>query len=331
MTQELPPIDPGMLAFYAALLAESPPEAVHWPLDEQRRGWNDVCAKFRAPRPAGLITEDIAVPRKGGGSVGVRIYRPQGSGLLPGVIYFHGGGWVLGSLETHDDMCAEIADGAKVCVVAVDYRLAPEHCHPAQLEDGLAVLGFMREQASQFGIDPGRIVAAGDSAGGQMSASLALWLRDHGEAQLEGMALIYPVLGGDTETQSYIRNADAPCLTRADMIYYLESLMGPRGNPSWHDPYAMPLAADDFSDLPPAFITAAAHDPLHDDALAFARALGDHGGEAMLRVEPALAHSYMRARHVSGPAGQGFAAIVAAIASLAHHSRLPEPGTGEEK
>lgn len=320
------PIDADMMAFYEVLKAQSPPESVNWPLDVQRKAWDGFCAKFRSPRPSGMIVEDHQIAREDGGHVPVRLYRPAGAALLPGVIYFHGGGWVLGSLETHDDICAELAHLSQTAIVAVDYRLAPEHRHPAQLEDNLAVLCWMRKEGMQHGLDPARIVAAGDSAGGQMSASLALYLRDHAMIQLKGMVLIYPVLGVDCDTQSYRENADAPCLTRSDMIYYLDAVLGPKSSPNWSDPYAMPLLAEDVSGLPPTFITAAAHDPLRDDATAFEQRLREAGVEVMLRPEPQLPHSYMRARHVSEPAMAGFKAIVEAIRSLAYAKRLPAPG-----
>lgn len=312
------PVDPGMLRFYDELLKHSPPESVNWPLPEQRRGWEDVCRMFRAPRPERLMVEDLEIE-----GVHVRVYRPPGEAPKPGVIYFHGGGWVLGSCETHDDMCAEMAMGADVVVVAVDYRLAPEHRHPAQREDALKVLNWMREQGRALAIDPSAIVGAGDSAGGQMTLGLALWLRDHDLPQLKGQVLIYPVLGADVDTPSYKRNAEAPCLTRSDMIYYLESFLGPRGEENWTDPYAVPLLAQDLRKLPPAFITVAAHDPLYDDGVMMEAKLKAAGVPVMIRREPALAHSYMRARHGSKPAMAGFEAIVAAIRSLGHDGCLP--------
>ncbi len=315
------PIDPGMLAFYETLSAKTPPESVDWPLSEQRRLWDEVCASFRAGRPPGLVVEDFSVP--GDVDVKVRLFRPDGKGPYPGVIYGHGGGWALGSIDTHDDICAELADRAEIAVLALDYRLAPEHPHPAQLRDCLAVLSFMRHAAADRAIDPARIIAAGDSAGGQMTAALALWLRDKGLPQLAGQVLIYPVLGTDTGTASYRRNADGPCLTRAEMEYYLDAFLGPLGSPQRGDPYAVPLLAQDFSGLPPAYITVAAHDPLHDDGLLYHRALQRAGVPSALRREPALAHSYMRARHHSAPAMAGFEAIAGAIRSLAHDGRLP--------
>ena len=181
----------------------------------------------------------------------------------------------------------------------------------------------MRGSSRALGIDPHHIVGAGDSAGGQMTVGLAQSLSQRGLAQLRGQVLIYPVLGADTETASYRRNAHAPCLTRDEMIFFLESFLGPRGGRNWTDPQAVPNLATDVSGLPPAFITVAAHDPLYDDGIIFHDKLRAAGIATALRREPALAHSYMRARHVSKPAMAGFEAIVEAIRTLAHEGRLP--------
>jgi acetyl esterase len=316
-----PPLDEGMLRFYETLSAASPPEAVNWPLDEQRKSWNEVCKSFAAPLPSGLETRDVAVPRNGG-TVRIRLYRREGETLRPGVLYLHGGGWVLGSIETHDDMCAEIAKAADVLVAAVDYRLAPEHPHPAQLEDNLAVLDWMRRDGAAHGLDTRAVIAAGDSAGGQMSASLAFYLRDKGLPQLKGQVLIYPVLGFDLDTPSYRRNADAPCLTRDEMIYYWESVLGTKSGTERRDKYIIPLMESDFSNLPPAFITAAGYDPLYDEAVIYGEKLAAAGVPVKVRREPSLAHSYMRARHVSSQCKAGFDAICNAIRSLAHAGRL---------
>ena len=166
-------------------------------------------------------------------------------------------------------------------------------------------------------------MAAGDSAGGQMSAGLAMALGERGLPPLRGLVLIYPVLGADTETASYLRNAMAPCLTRHEMIYYIESFLGPRGGRNWSDPKALPNLATDLSGLPPTSITVAAHDPLCDDGIIFHGKLEKAGIPVAIRVEPALAHSYMRARHVSAPAMAGFTAIADAIRHLAHEGALP--------
>ena len=156
-----------------------------------------------------------------------------------------------------------------------------------------------------------------------MSVALCLSLRARGLPQLRGQVLIYPGLGADTETESYRRNAHAPCLTRDEMIFYLDSFLGPRDGGNWRDPQAVPNLAEDLSRLPPAFIAVAEHDPLCDDGIIFHRKLEAAGIDCRLRREPALAHSYMRARHVSAPAMAGFTAIVAAIHLLAHEGMLP--------
>lgn len=313
------PVDAGMLSFYKELSKHSPPESASWPLPQQRAAWDQVCAMFRAPRPARLMVEDLDID-----GIHVRVYRPPGETPKPGVIYFHGGGWVVGSCETHDDICAEMADQADCVVVMPDYRLAPENPHPAQLEDSLKIIEWMRSAGRALGIDPTHIIGAGDSAGGQMTVGLALALKEQGQPQLRGMVLIYPVLGADTATASYIRNAHAPCLTRDEMIFYLESFLGPRDSGNWQDPKAVPNIAAGLSGLPPAFITVAAHDPLWDDGLIFRARLQDAGVAVALREELALPHSYMRARHVSEPAMDGFKAIVDAVRHLAHEGCLPD-------
>ncbi|MDE2445313.1 MAG: alpha/beta hydrolase [Alphaproteobacteria bacterium] len=306
-------IDPGMLAFYKELSAKTPPGSDQWPLDQQRSAWNDLCKMFRAPRPPNLDVFDLVAD-----GVGVRLFVPQGGGAKPGILYFHGGGWVLGGPETHDDMCAEMAAGADCAVALVDYRLAPEHPHPSQLEDALKSWHWMRRQGHKYNIDIENVLAAGDSAGGQISVALALCLKRKNLPQLKGLALLYPVLGNDVDTASYIRNAHAPCLTRDEMMFYLTSFLGQKPNPNWQDELAAPNLAKDVSGFPPTFITVAAHDPLHDDGVNFAEKLRGAGIACELREEPELAHSYMRARNVSVPAKQGFDAIIEALHSLSH-------------
>ncbi len=264
------------------------------------------------------MVEDLDVD-----GIHVRVYRPPGESPKPGVIYFHGGGWVVGSCETHDDMCAEMADQADVVVVMVDYRLAPENPHPAQLEDSLKVLDWMRNAGRALGIDPTRIIGAGDSAGGQMDGG-------PGTCAARPEAAAAPRHGADLSGAGRgYRNGLVPaqrqcaCLTRDEMIFYLESFLGARGTKNWTDPYAVPNTASDISGLPPAYITVAAHDPLCDDGIFFRDKMKAAGLSVDLREEPALAHSYMRARHVSKPAMEGFKAIVNAMKHLAHEGCLP--------
>jgi len=306
-------LDAGMRHFYKKLSEATPPGAEAWPLDQQRAAWNALCQSFQAPLPNTVAVSDITC-----NGVPCRFYRPKDAKTaVPGVIYGHGGGWVLGGPATHNDMCAELSAATNTAVLLIDYRLAPENPFPAQLEDSLKVWRWAREQGPAHGIDANNLIAAGDSAGGQMSVALAMALQELSLPQLQGLVLIYPVLGADMTTPSYIRNANAPCLTRDEMGFYLRSFLGPEGSAAWHDPKAAPNLAGDVSYLPPTFITVAAHDPLRDDGVIFAEKLKLAGVPVGLREEPVLAHSYMRARHHSAPAMEGFKAIARALQSLA--------------
>jgi acetyl esterase len=306
------PLDEGMAAFNRILSESAPAGSESWPVERQRQSWDDLCRKFRAPRPVGLV-----VSEENANGVPVRLFRPDTGRKVPVVIYAHGGGWVLGSPETHDDICAEMASGAGCAVALMNYRKAPEHPFPAQLEDSLKVWRWFKSNAAHHNINAQSMVAAGDSCGGQMSVALALALRDLNLEMPSGLVLIYPVLGADFSTASYIRNANGSNLTRAEMDYYLTSFLGPRGGPLWSDPKALPNLAD-VAGLPPVSLTAAAHDPLHDDAVIFRQKLEAAGIPVAFRSEPALSHSYMRARHHSAPAMAGFRWIVDEIRRHAH-------------
>jgi acetyl esterase len=311
-------VDPGMLGFYKKLLEATPPGSESWPLDQQRAAWNALCRSFQSPHPPGISVSNIIC-----NGVPCRYFRPAGEGPVPAVIYGHGGGWVLGGPDTHDDMCAELAAGSGCGILLMDYRLAPEHRFPAQLEDSLKVWRWVADQGAGHGLDPQNVIAAGDSAGGQMSVALAMALYELGLPPLAGLLLIYPVLGNDMATPSYLRNAHAPCLTRDEMGFYLSSFLGEAGGSNWFEPKAAPNMAADLSYLPPTYITVAAHDPLRDDGVIFHDKLKAAGVPVVLREEPVLAHSYMRARHHSAAAKKGFDAVVKALCALAAGRELP--------
>jgi acetyl esterase len=312
------PIDPELLDFMAEQARQSPPDFASLTLDQQRKAWEDSCKRASVRRPVRLMVEDLDID-----GLQIRVYRPPGESPKPGVLYLHGGGWTMGSRETHDGICAEIADLADVVVVMPEYRLAPEHPFPAAIEDALKALEWMRSMGRALGIDPSRIIAAGDSAGGQSAAGLALALKRDGVAQLRGLVLIYPSLGSDFETESYRRHAQGPGLFRDEMIDCMESHLGQRGGPYWSDPVAVPNLAPDVSGLPPTFIAVAAHDPLRDDGLVFARKLAASRVPVRFHEEPSLTHSYMHARHASAAAMAGFRTIVNAIRHLADEGSLP--------
>lgn len=273
---------------------------------QQRALFREMCRMFAAPRPPGLTVRDEAVAA-GARTVPVRLYRGQGEGAQPALLYFHGGGWVLGDLDSHDDICAELAHRAGVTVVAVDYRLSPEHVYPAALDDGWAVLKHVAARGTDWGIDPARLGIGGDSAGGTLAAALALRARDAGGPALAAQILIYPALGVDFDRPSYRDNAEAPGLTRADMKAYWRLYLG--GPLSVAGGYAVPLLAGDMAGLPPAVLLAAEFDPLRDDAVEYARRLRDAGVPADLYIGEGLVHAVMRARHMSEGAARFFEAI----------------------
>src|SRR5262245_49873657 len=166
-------VDEGIRRFMIESDALYPPDAVSFTMAEQRAFYDKLCAHFRRPRPAGLDVHDLAV-EGAGNPVPIRLYRPAAHGPLPVLLYLHGGGYVLGGLDSHDDICAEIADGAGVAVIAVAYRLAPEHRFPAAFEDCRAAREWIVAAGPTRGIDPTRLVIGGDSAGGNLTAALAL-------------------------------------------------------------------------------------------------------------------------------------------------------------
>ena len=297
--------DPGIREFLIAGERFYPADAVNFTMAEQRAFYDRYCAHFRNPRPDGVSAEDVML-----GGVPCRHYRKRDAAPAPLMIYLHGGGFVLGSLDSHDDICAELCDGAAIEVVAVDYRLAPEHPFPAAFQDGWSVLQAVTDRYSQ-------IIIGGDSAGSNLAAALTLKARDAGGPALRGQVLIYPGLGGDLSRGSFVTQASAPGLSTADVIFYRDTYAGGGSK------YAEPLRESDFSGLPPAFLVAAALDPLHDDCLDYAARLSAAGVAARVREEPLLVHAFLRARGMSAPARESFDAITAACASLAHHGLLP--------
>ncbi|UMB67657.1 alpha/beta hydrolase [Mycobacterium paraterrae] len=244
-----------------------------------------------------LRIEDRTV---GQGDVPVRIYWPPGSsveehGKLPIVVFYHGGGFALGDLDTHDPVARAHAVGADAIVVSVDYRLAPEHPFPAGLDDCWAALQWVAEHAAELGGDPDRIAVAGDSAGGNLAAVVAQRARDEGGPALVFQLLWYPTITADLSLPSFTENADAPILDRDVIDAFLHWYI-PGTDIS--DPKALPATlapcnAADLSGLPPAFIGSAEHDPLRDDAALYAKLLNDAGVPAELSNEGTLVHGYV--------------------------------------
>jgi acetyl esterase len=223
---------------------------------------------------------DRAVPAAHG-EIPVRVYTPEGSGPLPAVVYFHGGGWVIGGLDSYDTLCTELAARVGAVVVSVDYRLAPEARFPAAADDSLAALQWVAANAGELNIDPARMAVAGDSAGGNLSAVTALRARDEGGPALRAQVLLYPVtkLAGDP-MPSIMENAEGPLLTRADMEYFIGHYA--LSEDDARNPYCSPLFAESHANLPPALVQTCEFDPLRDEGEAYGQALQAAGNDVVI-------------------------------------------------
>ena len=254
-----------------------------------RQAYSEMCQAFTPPCPAGLEVVDFELA-----GVAVRSWHPSvkpPTNGWPCIVYLHGGGWMVGDLYSHAFICAELASVLGVLVIAVDYRLAPEHPFPAALDDCLSVWRALR--TGPFQLDPARTLVAGDSAGGNLAAALCLALRDAGEPMPCAQVLIYPGLGGDRRLSSRSECADAPLLSSSDVDCYHALYLRGNRQPGAH---AMPLLADDFSGLPPTLIAVAQFDPLRDDGVLYAERLNAAGGSATLYYGEGLVHGCLRAR-----------------------------------
>jgi acetyl esterase len=296
-------LDAETWAFVERTNSFYPPETIDFTIEEQRAVYGRLCQAFFAGYPKSVTAETTAIPTPTH-SIPIRIYRRQDPDPTAVVVYYHGGGFILGGLDSHDDVCAELCDATGYEFISVDYRLAPEHLHPAGFDDAIAAF----EWAASTYARP--IVLAGDSAGGNLAAAVSHARRGHRHVPV-GQVLIYPGLGGDMEKGSYVEHAEAPMLTTRDVRYYHAI----RGNVR-HDPTCHPLADSDFSHLPPTVIVTAECDPLSSDGETYRDRIVAAGGKAWWKEEQGLVHSFLRGRHAVGRAKEGFDRIAAAVAAL---------------
>jgi acetyl esterase len=227
-----------------------------------------------------------------GGNVPVRIYEPgdTGTGPRPAVVYFHGGGWVVGSLDSHDPLCRALANAAGAVVVSVDYRLAPEHAFPAAAEDAYAATAWVTARAAELGVDPERVTVAGDSAGGNLAAAVSLVARDRGGPDIAYQLPIYPVIDHTLDYDSYPENAEWGPSSEA-MGWFWEQYLA--RDVDAYNPYAAPLWARSLADLPPATVVTAGFDTLRDEGVAYAERLESAGVETTLRHYERMTHGFM--------------------------------------
>ena len=225
--------------------------------------------ELKAPAPAGEIA--------------LRLYRPLGSQaqrILPVLVYLHGGGWTIGDLDSHDALCRELANGSGCAVVAVDYRMGPEHRFPAAVDDALAATRWVHANASSLRLDAGRLAVGGDSAGGNLAAVVALAARDAGDPPIAFQLLIYPATDMRRGAPSHTTNGEGYLLTRDTITYFHDHYIDdPRHDLDWR---ASPLLHPDLSRLPPALVLTAGYDPLRDEGLQYAQALTQAGTKATL-------------------------------------------------
>lgn len=293
-------IDAETWAFIARSDASYPPDTAQMDIAGQRRVYNEMCRVFAQPYPPGVTAQDETIA-----GIPCRRYK----GAKPAIVYFHGGGFVVGGLHSHDDLCAEIAARTGCEVVSVDYRLSPENPHPAAYDDACAAIQALAAE--------GAVILAGDSAGGNLAAAAAAGLR--GQVAPLGQVLIYPGLGGERTSGSSLSHAQAPMLTLADVNFYAGIRHG--GSEPGPDPTVAPLQATDFSGLPATFALAAECDPLADDAGAYAAAIRSAGGEATSLTAQGMVHGCLRARHQSSRAALAFDQICAALINFAQRSK----------
>ncbi len=226
------------------------------------------------------------------GPVPIRIYIPLQKSDLPVIIYYHGGGWVIGSLDSHDNICRSLAKKTSGIVVSVDYRLAPEHAFPAAVDDAYAALKWVSQNAASFNGDTARIIVAGDSAGGNLAAVVALMSRDRNGPRLSAQILIYPVTNlAELNTKSYRQFADGFYLTKRYMENFRSRYL-PHPQ-DWQNVYASPLLATNLKKLPPALIVTAEFDPLRDEGMDYATKLKNAGVPTIHTRYKGMVHGFV--------------------------------------
>jgi acetyl esterase len=302
------PLDPIVKTILDLAPQDAPPIETLTP-DEVRTGFRDTRIPFSAPAPLAK-KEDRTVPGTAG-EIPLRVYTPEGDAPFPVLVYFHGGGWVIGDIETHDDICAALASRAGCVVVSVDYRLAPEHKFPAPLDDCFAATAYVAQHAAEFGADAARLAVGGDSAGGNLAAVVALVARDRGAPSIVHQALIYPVTNFDFGTPSYSENATGYFLTTATMRWFWDHYL-PAAVDGAH-PHASPLRAESLAGLPPALVITAEYDPLRDEGEAYAARLGEAGVPVTMYRYDGMVHGFVQMAALVPAGDRAISEVAAAL------------------
>jgi acetyl esterase len=299
-------VDAETWAFIDRTNSFYPPDAVEQSILDHRAVYDRMCRDFHAGYPEGVEAETTFIAEQDH-DIPIRIYRSVEPDNAARVLYFHGGGFVLGGLESHDDVCADLCKASGFEVVSVDYRLAPEHLHPSGFDDAMSAFEWA------IATDDRAVVLCGDSAGGNLAAAVSHATRGHRRRPI-GQVLIYPGLGGDISKGSYVVHANAPMLTIKDIRAYRGIRTGGSGGTG--EVTLWPLADANFANLPPTVIVSAECDPLSSDGQAYCERMAADGGRCAWFNEKGLVHGYLRARHTVGRARTSFTRIVEAVTAL---------------
>ena len=233
--------------------------------------------------------EDLTIPGPGG-DIPARLYSSAADAVLPVVVYFHGGGWVIGNITSHDGVCRKLASQSGLTIISVDYRLAPEHPFPAAADDCYAAAKWIADNARELKVDGSRMAVAGDSAGGNLAAVTSILARDAGAPTISFQLLVYPVIDGTMSFPSYKENAEGLLLTARDMAFFYDHYAGDHVDRK--NPKLSPLYAPDLSGLPPALVITAEFDPLRDEGEAYADALQQAGVDARASRYDGMVHGF---------------------------------------
>lgn len=269
-------LDPDNQQVLDMIKAAGRPPVAALPPDEARKMYRASRGALQPELPDMAEVRDLAAPGPAG-DIPLRLYRGMGTspGVLPVLVFYHGGGYVIGDLDTHEYVCRKIANVARCCVVAVDYRLAPEHKFPAAIEDSAAALRWIVKEAQSLSIDSARVAVGGDSAGGNLSANMAHLARDSEVPPLCFQMLLYPGTDMSMSQPSYKRDFTEFPLSIEAIEYFMGHYFHNKND--YIDPRAAPLLADNFKQLAPAFVLTAGYDPLADEGIEYARKLENNG------------------------------------------------------
>lgn len=311
-------LDAETWAFIERVERFYPPDAVSLPIKKQREVYDGLCASFATPYPEGIEAVDFSISANGH-MLPCRRYTNHLRTSQPNaqILYFHGGGFVVGGLHSHDNYCADICSATGFDLTAVDYRLSPEHSFPADLQDAKAAL---RHVASEQNLP---VILLGDSAGANLCAALSHTTRWDVDAAI-AQVLIYPLLGSDWSRGSFVEHANAPMLTTTDVDYYAKIRLAGT-NMTMADKELSPLNDPDFAGLPATVVFAAQCDPLRDDGWLYAKKIRAGGSEALFFEEKGLVHSYLMARHSVGKAKAAVDRIGRAVLALGDGADLSDP------